>query len=219
MIDYLEQLERDLVEAIDRRDAAPATRRHRRPQGWRGRDWTPAVTTAVALLVIALAVALVEQTLAPPENEQGQPRPVIELRLAGDLARVGPTTLQSRARGPGGDGTLTISATVRLIVKPCCETPPRPAPRSSLTPFTWESDGGSLSGCIRNTISRTPDGHFVWDGPARITTATGALRRYRGFDLRLTGEVEPLLLDQLSAARGRSVSSHRRVALVPPPGC
>jgi hypothetical protein len=195
MIDCLEQLERDLVEAIDRRDAAPATRRHRRPQGWRGRDWTPAVTTAVALLVIALGVALVEQTASPPDVEQGQPRPVITLRLTEDLTRIDPTTLFAHARGPGAVGRLTIGAGPSVIVRPNREKPPHPAPGASRVPFAWTSTRGSLGGCIENTISRTADGRFVLDGLARITAATGALRRYRGLDLHIAGAVQPSVRD------------------------
>jgi hypothetical protein len=82
-------------------------------------------------------------------------------------------------------------------------------------PFTWESDRGSLSGCI----TRTPDGHFVLDRLARITAASGALRRYRGRDLRITGAVRPLLLDAFDVPRGTSMSSQTRVAPVPAPGC
>jgi hypothetical protein len=219
MIDYLEQLERDLVEAIDRRDAAPATRRHRRPRRWRGRDWAPAVTTTVALLAIALALALVEQTVAPPDVEQGQPRPVVPIRLTQDLTRIDPGTLRARARGPGGVGTLTISEAVDLVLRPCCENPARPAPSSSRMPFTWTSARGSLAGCITNAVSRTVDGRYAWDGAARITSATGALRRYRGFALRISGDVRPSVLEP-TRPQGRShPASGTRLALVPPTSC
>jgi hypothetical protein len=211
MIDYLEQLERDLVDAIDRRDAAPARRRSRRP-AWRGRDWAPAVTTAILLLVIAGAVALVERTTSPPEVEQGQPRPMVTLQLTEALAPIEPdVTLRARARGPGGVGTLTIEPTRRLVVQPCCEKPARPAPVAARTPFSWTSARGSLSGCIANTVSRTPDGRYLWDGVARITSATGALRAYRGFDLNVAGEVQP------SALRPARAQSRKRLPLVSPP--
>jgi hypothetical protein len=219
MIDYLEQLERDLVEAVDRRDTAPATRRPWRARRWRGRDWAPAVTTAVALLVIALALALVEQTASPPDVEQGQPRPVIPLRLTQDLTRIDPGTLRARARGPGGVGTLTIGAGPSVIVSPCCEKPPRPAPGASRMPFAWTSTRGSLGGCIENTISRTADGRLVLYGFGRITAATGALRRYRGLDLRIAGAVQPSLLDHARTEHRTPVPPGTRLPPVAPTSC
>jgi hypothetical protein len=212
MIDYLERLERDLVDAIERRDAAPARRRHRRP-AWRGRDWAPVVTTAVVLLVIAGAVALVERTTSPPELEQGGPRPTVTLQLTEPLATSDHTTLRARARGPGGIGTLTIKPSPELTVRSCCEKPKRPAPPAGRIPFTWTSARGSLSGCIANTVSRTPDGHYLWDGVARITSATGALREYRGFDLGVAGEVRP------SALRPVQRQNRRRMPIVAQRSC
>ena len=120
MIDYLEQLQRDLVEAIDR--ARPRPRRRRRPRPRRGRDWTPVATATAALLVIAVTVALVARTASPPEVEQAQPRPAIPLRLTEDLTRIDATTQRARARGPGGVGTLTIGAGPPNVVRPCCRS-------------------------------------------------------------------------------------------------
>jgi hypothetical protein len=170
VIDYLEQLERDLVDAVDRRQPAHARgRRLRRPRpGWR-----PVATAAAALVAIALVVALVdigERTVAPP------PGPIV-MQLDGTLTRIDPTTWQTSARGADGTGTLTITAT---------------DVRTALTagrgiPFLWTTAGGSISGCVTGASERRRAGRVVWSAHGRVTAASGTLGRYRGREVRLAG--------------------------------
>jgi hypothetical protein len=53
--------------------------------------------------------------------------------------------------------------------------------------FTWTSPSGTIAGAVRNTIYRRPHGRFVWDGPGRVSAATGALGRYRGRQVGIAG--------------------------------
>jgi hypothetical protein len=194
MIGYLEQLERDLVEAVDRRETARARRWPRRP------TWMPLVTAVVAVLVIAVVVAVArpgsteEHAVGPPPvgKKEQQPSlipPGTPLRLVGEVTRIDPTTWRGQARGPGGVGTLTITGTVNLTARPCCDTPQRRAPDTSHTiHWTWTGASGTVRGRVRNTVYRRPHGRFVWDGLGRVTSAAGALRRYRGRELGIAGE-------------------------------
>ena len=199
MIGYLEQLERDLVEAIDRSEAMPA--RGRRLRRLRPRpDWRRAVAgVAAALLVIALVVAVIRLDVglpragpAPPPAQRSHPKPApippgTPLRLVGDITRVDESTWRGQARGPGGAGTLTLTGTVNLKARPCCDTLRSPA-LSHTIGFTWTTPRGTVSGCIANTILRRPHGRFVWDGLGQVRTATGALARYRGWAMSIAGE-------------------------------
>ena len=220
MIGYLEQLERDLVEAIDRSEAMPA--RSRRLRRLRPRpDYRPAVAgLAAALLAIALVVAVIRLDAglphagpAPPPAQRSHPKPApippgTPLRLVGNVTRVGDSTWRGQARGPGGPGTLTLTGTVNLEARPCCETPRSrvPAPRHPIG-FTWTTPGGTVSGCIMTTILRRPHGRFVWDGLGQVRTATGALARYRGWAMSIAGETPVSLPDEarvIIAGNGQS---------------
>jgi hypothetical protein len=195
MIGYLEQLEADLVEAVDRRNAARARPWWRRPR--RRRDLSMLVAVAVALLAIAVVVAVVrsgarhERAVAPPPPGKQRPVPIppgTQLRLVGNVVRIDATTWRGQARGPGGAGILTIIGTVDLSPRPCCDTPrsrPRPSPHT--VRFTWTSPGGTIGGSIPITIYRRPHGRFVWDGLGRVTAATGVLRRYGGRQIGIAG--------------------------------
>jgi hypothetical protein len=219
VIRYLEQLERDLVEAVDRRNAGARSSR------WRGRprrrpDWSLVVTAAVVLVAIAVVFGISrvrqgeEHAVAPPPVRKEHPAPIpphTPLRLVGNVTRVDPTTWRGQARGPGGVGTLTISGTVNLTARPCCDTPRSHAPNSTHTiAFTWTSAGGTLRGCVANTIYRRPQGRFVWDGIGRVTSATGTLRRYRGRSVSIAGETRTTAPD-----RARIILD----AGAPPGGC
>jgi len=112
VISYLEQLERDLVEAIDRRQAVRARRWRRLPRRRPGR--APVVAAVVALLAVAVVVVVVrprageERPVGPPPGETVQPQapapipPGTPLRLVGNLTRQDRTTWRGQARGPGG---------------------------------------------------------------------------------------------------------------------
>jgi hypothetical protein len=164
------------------------------------------------LLVIAGAVALVERTTSPPELEQGGPRPTVTLQLTEALAAIDATMLRAAARGPGGVGTLTIGPSPDLVVRACCPARAGDPPVDRIQ-FSWTSARGSLSGCVDNTLSRTPDGRYVWvwNGSARITSAMGALRRYRGFGLRVAGEARVALRPFHPQSRARVAASGRPI--------
>jgi hypothetical protein len=195
VIRYLDQLEGDLTEAIDRRNAGRAGRSRRRPR--RRRDLSLVAAAAVALLAIAVVVVVLwpragdERAVTRPPVRKERPAPIpphTPLRLVGNVTRIDPTTWRGQARGPGSIGTLTIRGTVDLTARPCCDTPrsnPRPSPHT--IHFTWTSPSGTVSGSVRNTIYRRPHGRFVWDGLGRVTVATGALSRYRGRQLSIAG--------------------------------
>jgi hypothetical protein len=195
MIGYLDRLEADLVEAVDRRNAVRARPWWRRPR--RRRDVSLAVAAAAALLAIAAVVLIVragaghERAVAPPPHVRHRPPPIpprTPLRLVGNVARIGDTTWRGQARGPGGEGTLTLSGTVDLTPRPCCDTPrSRPRPSAHTVRFTWTSPSGTIGGAVRNTIYRRPHGRFVWDGLGRVVTATRVLGKYRGRQVGIAG--------------------------------
>jgi hypothetical protein len=191
VIDYLERLERDLVDAVDAR----ASRRRRLPRP--RLVPTPGLAVAVAVLAVLVAAALLaggrdrERTAVPT-------RPVapVALRLAGDLTRVDATTWTARARGPGGVGILTFRAGAGLMT-------PHP---HTLVPYTWTTAGGSLGGCVSPAIHRTSDGHIETDSLAPIAYADGTLRRFRGGTVEIAGRART------------SASASRRIPLVAPAG-
>jgi hypothetical protein len=134
--------------------------------------------------------------VSPPAQKPPRPPapipPNTPMRLIGVVTRVDGATwrgaAQCRPRGGGRMGMLTITGQVDLAARPCCDTPRRPAPDAAHTiVFTWTTPGGSVSGCIANTASRRPHGHFVWDGLGHITRATGVLARYRGLGAAIAG--------------------------------
>jgi hypothetical protein len=189
MIDYLEQLERDLVEAIDERASRRRSRLVRR-------RLVPLVGIAVAVLV---AVALGVPRLADDREVATPPTPTAaptatpvplgrSLRLAGTLARVGVRRWEGEATGPGGPATLTITGTVDLSRNRCCGSPERAGSWTRHTiRFNWTTPTGSVAGCIDNRIYRRPHGRWVWDGLGSVTTATGGLSRYRAYGASIAG--------------------------------
>lgn len=203
MIDYLEQLERDLIDAVDRRAA------HRRPdrrRRWRLPGWTPGLAMAAALVVIVVVVVVAlaarrtdtERAVAPVA-----PSSPVTLTLAGDLMRLDATTWSVRGRGPGGVGTLVFNGDADLI-----------APHGrKLSSFTWTTAGGSLAGCITPAIHRLNDGRVAWDSLAPISDANGTLRRYRGRYVRITGQTHP----STSQQSRKPIESPRTPASAGPP--
>jgi hypothetical protein len=195
MIDYLEQLERDLVEAIDRREAgAPAPRRPRRFHPRLG----PIVAVLAAALMLGTVVVVVarrasERDVAvgptPTMTPGGTPHPPTRgFTLIGDLRRVGADAWQGQADGPGGPATLTIIGTVDLSRERCCGSPERPGSFTKhVVRFTWAAQLGELQGCINNALFRRPHGRWVWDGTGSVRRATGRLSRYRGFGAAIAG--------------------------------
>jgi hypothetical protein len=172
MIEYLEQLERDLVEAVERYEPGLARRPGRRPRPPR---WTLALGAVVvigaliALVGLAARVRDEERAVAPPSP----PAPVA-VELAGDLVRLDAATWSARVRVRGGTGTLLINAGAQLMAR---------TPR----PFAVTTAGGSLAGCVVPAIHRTGDGAVTWDTLAPVSEATGTLRPHRGGYLRITG--------------------------------
>jgi hypothetical protein len=203
MIGYLEQLERDLVEAIDQRAAARAERRRLPRRPLRRPDWALVAAVAVAVLVLAIVIAVVRpgsgghhagQRPPPPTKKvHHRPAPIppgTPLRLVGLLTRVDRTTWRGQARGPGGPGTLTITGIVDIAGAKFCGT--ARCPSSSITRhrvrFRWTSPEGTVEGCLANSVLRRPHGRWVWDGAGRFTRATGALARYRRLGVGVAGE-------------------------------
>jgi hypothetical protein len=192
MIGYLEQLERDLVEAIDRRETgAPAPRRTRRPR------LRPILAVLAAALILGTVVVVArraaEQEVAvrpkPTMTPEATPQPPArDFKLVGDLRRIGADAWQGRADGPGGPATLTIIGTVDLSRERCCGSPERPGSYTKhIVRFTWVTQVGELDGCINNAIFRRPHGRWVWDGTGTVRTATGRLSRYRGLGAGIAG--------------------------------
>jgi hypothetical protein len=193
MIDFLDLLERDLVEAIDRREGAPA--RRRRPPRVR-------IDLVAAVVALAAAIALVLVLGTRVDNERGPAQhpatPAVTnvtpipkgtgVRAVGALRRTGATTWSGPARGPGGSGTMTVTGRVDIVGRPCCDTPRTLGPRAAhVIRIGWVTRGGKFMGCISNTILRRPHGRFVWDGTGRVTTATGVFARFRGRGIGLAG--------------------------------
>lgn len=189
MIDYLERLERDLVEAIDR---GPATRR-RAPRLRLDLVAAAAAVAAAIALVIALGSGREDERAVtrPATPTVANPRPLpkgTQFRLVGAVKRVGPTAWSGPARGPGGGGTLTVTGEVDLSPRPCCDTPRSLGPGAGrVLQFRWTTASGVLAGCVVNTISRRPHARFVWDGVGVVTSATGRLARYRGRAIGIAG--------------------------------
>lgn len=190
MIDFLEQLERDLVEAVDRRQSAPAPRRRR---------LRLRVDLVAAAAAVAFAVALVlllgsqrekeEPVTHPTTPTVTNPAPVPKgtpLQIRGVVHTRGPDRWEGRVPGPDGSpGDLTLAGPVELGQRPCCEGFHQA--NTHVLQFRWVSPRGAISGCIVNTIYRRPHARFVWDGPGHVTDATGAFARYRGREIGIGG--------------------------------
>jgi hypothetical protein len=95
---------------------------------------------------------------------------------------------RGEASGPGGSRTLTVTGRLQFSLH-CCNVPLHlpPGPRSTLR-FRWITSQGTLAGRLDNRILRRPHGRWVWDGPGRVTSATGALGRYRHRSVGSAGE-------------------------------
>jgi len=187
VIAYLEQLERDLVEAIERRQAAGSVPRRR----IRRRRPRLSVVLAAALVLLAFGVAIVANLhraptpVAPPPFVHPRPSPIprgTELRVRGTLIRRAATSWSGVATGPGGAGTLTGTGNLTLTG----------AVRFTngahhIVAFRWTSPRGVLGGCWDMTMVRRPHGRWVWDGPGHVSIGTGQLRRYQGRKLDIAG--------------------------------
>ena len=205
MIEYLERLERDLVDAIDRRATAPRRRRLAGLSVPRLRLSAALPVAAAALVVLAVVLfvgvlgrnatrhhALPKPPVAKHGHERAIPLPVppqTSFRIVGIVKRIDATTWRGDARGLGGVGTLTLSGTIPITPRPCCDVPRSSGPSGPhRVAFRWTTPNGSVTGCVNNRISRRPHGRFVWDGVGQINAATGALSRYRGRAVGIAGE-------------------------------
>ena len=187
MIRYLEQLEHDLVHAIEQR--APGRRRLPRPQ-------LLAVAAAVVLAIVVVG-ALERHDRVDERSVEPAPAPAVPatrlpagtpLRLVADVSRSGTQEWSGMGRGPGGSGMLTITGIVDLSRRKCCGKPQVPDSFTRhLIHFRWVGPQGSVEGCIVNAIYRRPRGRWVWDGAGTITRATGRLRRYGGYWASIAG--------------------------------
>jgi hypothetical protein len=187
MIDFLEQLERDLVEAIDRRETARAPRRRR---------LRLELVAAAAAVALAIGLVLVlnsqrekEQPATHPTPTVTNPRPVPKgtpLHIRGVMRSLGADRWEGRVAGPdGGPGTLTLIGPVDLTPRPCCEGFHQA--NTHVLQFRWTSPRGTIGGCVVNTTYRRPHERFVWDGPGRVKVATGAFARYLGREIAIGG--------------------------------
>jgi hypothetical protein len=204
VIPYLEQLEHDLVEAIDRREVLGQREAGRLARAARSATRLlyprPAWLVVAALAVVIVAGAALLQTGSREEPAVRPPTPApnpvdeppapinnvtSKLRIAGTLSLDDSvdTTWIGRASGPGGaSGILTLT-----------DAPHIPADLESPMPvfnhlfFRWQSPNGTLGGCVDATIARRPYGRWVWDGPGSITSATGVFKKYLGGEASLAG--------------------------------
>jgi hypothetical protein len=226
VIAYLEQLEQDLVEAIDRREATGERETRRRLTGVahsaaRLLAPRPAWLVAAALAVLVVAgVALVrsesrdehpvrpapipEVTAAPPGDVTVSP----ELRISGDLSQVDATTWRGRASGPGGAGTLTLTEAPQIPADPG-ENPPNVSRKLR---FRWDVPTGMLAGCVDATIIRRPHARWVWDGAGKVTTASGILEKYRGGQAGFGGRTMVSTPQKAYIAIGNGNTNDRRGA-------
>ena len=213
MIDYLEQLERDLVEAIDRREAgAPAPGRTRRL----GPRLRPIVAVLAAALMLGTVVVVARRATerdvavrptptATPTMTPGValPPPRQGFKLVGELRRIGADAWQGQADGPGGPETLTIIGTVDLSREHCCGSPERPGSFTKhVVRFTWVTPLGELEGCMNNAMYRRPHARWVWDGTGTVRRATGRLSRYRGLGAAIAGRTPTTSPDTAHIAIG-----------------
>lgn len=208
MIDFLDGLEQDLVEAIDRRTASAGSRR------MFPRRRLDLVAAAVALALGIALVALIgsrdakerEPVNRPTTPTITNPKPIPKgtpLRIAGGLRHVGPSTWSGPARGPGGGGVLTLTGAVDLSARPCCDTPRSLGPAAArVLRFRWTTPRGVLGGCLVNTVYRRPYGRFVWDGPGIVKVATGGFSRYAGRPIGIAGETKVRLTSRARIALG-----------------
>lgn len=181
MIRYLEQLEHDLVHAIEQR--APARRRLLRPH-------LLAVAAAVVLAIVVVG-ALARHDRVDERSVEPAPAPAVPaprlpagtpLHLVAGVSRSGTQEWSGPGRGPGGSGMLTITGIVDLSRRTCCGTPQVPGSFTRhVIRLRWVDPLGSVEACIVNAIYRRPHGRWVWDGAGTITRATGRLRRYDGY--------------------------------------
>ena len=198
MIGYLEQLERDLVEAIDRREATlPLVRPRRRLR---------MSLVVAAALVVGIGIGIAIHRFAS-ENQREipavPPRPTAiptppplrdavgtpgTLGFRGDFVRFPDGTWRGVAAGTGiRSGTLIIRGRIELrnLAK-------------HVIRWRWVTPRGTVSGCIVNTMYRRPGGRWVWDGLGHVTTATGTLARWRGTAVGFGGRT---YVDDLEHAR------------------
>lgn len=201
MIAYLEQLEQDLVEAIERREAIGQRQTGRRLTRARrsvARALTPrpAWLVVAALALVVAGVALVqsgtrdEHAVRPPPNPSppatvppGNITVSPVLQISGDLIRIDAATWRGRAQGPGGTGTLTLTGAPQIPADPNND-PPTVFHKLR---FRWEVPNGTLEGCVDTTIYRRPHARWVWDGAGKVTNAGGILKQYRGAQAGLGG--------------------------------
>lgn len=201
MIPYLEQLEQDLVEAIDRRQVLSQPEAGRLARAARSATRLlyprPAWLVVVALALVIVAGAALLQTgsreepaVKPPTPAPNpvdeQPAPIknvkSKLHISGNLTFDG-TTWSGRASGPGGaSGILTLTDAPHIP-----DDPNDPLPHFNQLLFNWDAPNGTLRGCADVTIVRRPYGRWVWDGPGSITSATGAFKKYLGGEAGLGG--------------------------------
>jgi hypothetical protein len=205
VIPYLEQLEHDLVEAIDRREVLGQRETGRLAGAARSAARLlyprPAWLVVAALAVVIVAGAALLQTgsreepaVKPPppvpDRTEEPPAPIknvtSKLRIAGTLSLDNSvdTTWSGRASGPGGaSGVLTLTDAPHIPADPSGD----PMPVFNHLLFRWDAPNGTLLGCVDATIARRPYGRWVWDGPGTITTATGAFKKYLGGEASLGG--------------------------------
>jgi hypothetical protein len=201
VIPYLEQLEHDLVEAIDRREVLGRRETGRLAVAARSATRLlyprPAWLVVAALAVVIAAGAALLQTGSREEPAVKPPTPApnpvdeppapiknvtSKLRISGTLSFDG-STWSGPARGPGGaSGILMLTDAPHIP-----DDPNDPLPHFNQLLFHWDAPNGTLRGCIDVTILRRPYGRWVWDGPGSITSATGALKKYLGGEASLAG--------------------------------
>lgn len=141
MIRYLEQLEHDLVHAIEQR--APARRRLPRPRP------RPRLVAAAAAVVLAIVLVGALARHDRVDERSVEPAPAVPatrlpagmlLRLVADVSRSGTQEWTGPAHGPGGSGTLTITGIVDLSRRTCCGTPQVPAhSRATRSTCAWST--------------------------------------------------------------------------------
>jgi hypothetical protein len=186
VIGYLEQLERDLVEAIDRREAGAPAPRPRRPL-------RPVLVAAVALLIgigIGLGVHLLGRqdgreipALPPKPTVAPTPPPlpgrggVNDFQLRGNFVQFPDGSWRGVAAG-----TAIRAAPFRITGR--VEFRDRAA---HIIQWSWTTPDGRIAGCVTNTTYRRPGKRWVWDGTGNVKSATGRFARWRGIPVGFGG--------------------------------